>query len=240
MNDLPSHAPESVTRGFVEVPITGNFLFRNPLKGEARTVLVGFHGYAENAEIQFERLLTIPGSDKDLLCSIQALHPFYRTKTGEVVASWMTRFQREQAIIENRCFVDRVLDKLRERVPDHVPLVWSDFHKGLRWLTARSQVNDIDLPRWSYWVATSLRIWLRVRNRFSRQFFWVEGTGTVFIPPNSSRRIYGVSNPVEQKSYPVSSKEGTNGTRSLQGGWGNGSPTFWDRGEASLLEAKCD
>lgn len=115
----------------VEVSVQGCFLLREPRATSHRALIVGFHGYAENAEVQAARMSAIPGTDEDWICSIQALHPFYRTRTGEVVASWMTKFGREQAIRENRGYVDRVLDSLRERVPERIPLILYGFSQGV-------------------------------------------------------------------------------------------------------------
>ena len=39
-------------------------------------LLVGFHGYAEGAESQLERLRAIPGADRWTLVSVQGLHRF--------------------------------------------------------------------------------------------------------------------------------------------------------------------
>lgn len=69
-------------------------------------VLAGFHGYYENADIQLARLAAIPGADRWTLVSIQGLHRFYRARTEDVVASWMTRQDRELAIADNIAYVD--------------------------------------------------------------------------------------------------------------------------------------
>lgn len=130
---ISEEAPDSRQFGWrsVEVSVQGCYLLRGPQRGSGRILLVGFHGYAENAEVQAARMTAIPGTDEDWIGSIQALHPFYRTRTGEVVASWMTKFRREQAIRENRGYVDRVLDALRPTSPDHVPLVLYGFSQGV-------------------------------------------------------------------------------------------------------------
>lgn len=72
----------------------------------------------------------IPNADNFWLCSVQALHPFYNRKTGEVVASWMTRFHREAAIGENSLYVDRVLERLRDEVSPRIPLALYGFSQG--------------------------------------------------------------------------------------------------------------
>ena len=75
-------------------------------------LLVGFHGYAEDAEAQMSRLETIPRADSWPLVSIQALHRFYQRRTSRVVASWMTRQDRELAIADNVAYVGAVLEQV--------------------------------------------------------------------------------------------------------------------------------
>lgn len=93
----------------VETTVRGRYLLQAPRR-PGGLLLVGFHGYAEAAEAQLERLVGIPGSDEWLLVSVQALHPFYRGRSNEVVANWMTRFDRERAIEDNLRYVTAVLD----------------------------------------------------------------------------------------------------------------------------------
>ncbi len=80
-------------------------------------MLVGFHGYAESPETQLERLSAIPGADRWLRVSIQALHRFYQRRTTDIVASWMTRQHRELAIADNITFVGRVVDAVAREWP---------------------------------------------------------------------------------------------------------------------------
>lgn len=47
---------------------------RAPHPAPGAPVLVGFHGYAESAEVQLARLRDIPGADRWLLVSIQGPH----------------------------------------------------------------------------------------------------------------------------------------------------------------------
>ena len=75
-------------------------------------LLVGFHGYAESAEQQLERLRSIPGAQDWLRISIQGLHRFYRGRGDDVVASWMTRQDRDRAIVDNVAYVAAVLDDI--------------------------------------------------------------------------------------------------------------------------------
>lgn len=115
----------------VETTVRGYFLERVP-KGEGPfPLLVGFHGYAEAAEDSMRQLVQIPGSDRWLLCAVQGLSAFYNRRTGTVVASWMTRFEREEAIAGNLRFVDRVLDDLAARHPLAEVRVALGFSQGV-------------------------------------------------------------------------------------------------------------
>jgi len=98
--------------------------------GPARGWLVGFHGYAHNAEIFLGLLRGVALPDGWLLASVQALHPFYG-RNDEVVANWMTRQDRELAIADNIAYVDAVLDDLEgaHGVPD--TLVFAGFSQGV-------------------------------------------------------------------------------------------------------------
>ncbi len=110
--------------------VHGTYLVEAPetLDGGA-PLLVGFHGYGENAAIHLAELIRIPGASRFLCCSVQALHPFYN-KAGEVVASWMTRHDRERAIEDNLRYVAAVVARLRREHPVGEHLVFAGFSQG--------------------------------------------------------------------------------------------------------------
>jgi predicted esterase len=93
-------------------------------------LLVGFHGYGENAEIHLEQLRRLRGAARFRLASVQALHRFYKTKTGEVVASWMTKQDREQAIAHNIAYVARVVEEIEQEHGKAKHLVYAGFSQG--------------------------------------------------------------------------------------------------------------
>jgi predicted esterase len=71
----------------------------------------------------------IPGIDAWLVVAVQALHPFY-SRDQRIVASWMTREDRELAIADNVDYVGRVLDDVRSEWPVSHPLVFAGFSQG--------------------------------------------------------------------------------------------------------------
>lgn len=98
--------------------------------GAPAPLLVGFHGYGENGQGFLESLEAIPGLDAWHVASVQALHPFY-TRAGEVVAGWMTRFDRELAIADNVAYAQAAVAALREELAPSPVLVFAGFSQGV-------------------------------------------------------------------------------------------------------------
>lgn len=107
----------------------GTYLVAEP-EGEARVAVVGFHGYGETAADHLAAMQRIPGSEGWLLCSVQALHPFYK-RNGDVVAGWMTSFDRDNAIADNVGYVASVVKVLHRRYPSLERLAWIGFSQGV-------------------------------------------------------------------------------------------------------------
>ena len=115
------------------IPVTthGRYLVEPPRDGRPEAILVGFHGYAESAHTHLRRLQAIPRADRSVLVAIQGLHRFYRSRTNDVIASWMTREDREHAIADNIAYVNAVVAAVTAEWPQHVPLVLSGFSQGV-------------------------------------------------------------------------------------------------------------
>jgi predicted esterase len=107
----------------------GRVLVREARAAVRKGILVGFHGYVENAAIQMDRLAAIPGSEGWTLVSIQGLHRFYRGRTDEVVASWMTREDRDEAIADNLSYVSAALEQVPHDSATRV--VYAGFSQGV-------------------------------------------------------------------------------------------------------------
>jgi predicted esterase len=111
--DFTSHVIAATTHG--------RFLVRN---GPPERLLVGFHGFAENAEAHLEQQLQIRGAEAWTVVSVQALNRFY-ARTN-IVGCWMTSQDRELAIADNIEYVRSVVDSL----PNARTLVFSGFSQG--------------------------------------------------------------------------------------------------------------
>jgi dienelactone hydrolase len=120
------------TERLVATTVHGRYLLR---AGAPERLLIGFHGYAESAETHLGELLRIPRSEEWTVVAVQALHPFYN-RAQEVVANWMTRQNREEAIADNLAYVRKVVSDF----PAPSRLVFAGFSQGvaMAWRAAAS------------------------------------------------------------------------------------------------------
>lgn len=107
----------------IETITHGRYLVR---AGDPRRLLVGFHGYAENAAEHLAQLQQIPGGEEWTIVAAQGLNRFYRGRTPVVVASWMTREDRELAIADNIAYARAIVDNF----PQRERLVFAGFSQG--------------------------------------------------------------------------------------------------------------
>ena len=130
---MSSRQPAASIRAFqLSTTVRGHYLVESSGSDDERLpLLVGFHGYAETAAVHLEALRRIPGIEGWRRCAVQGLHSFYRGKTGEVAASWMTRFNREQAIEDNVRYVAAVIERVGEDYPTREPLAYAGFSQGV-------------------------------------------------------------------------------------------------------------
>jgi predicted esterase len=112
----------------IETRTHGRYLVSRPPRGGA--LLVGFHGYAENAELQLNVLNRIAREPGVGVISIQALNRFY-TKGNRVVAGWMTSQDRELAIADNIAYVSAVIAEVEREHGSARRLVYAGFSQGV-------------------------------------------------------------------------------------------------------------
>lgn len=120
-----------IETGAVSALTRGHYRIRIPESDGPHPLLIGFHGYAQNAEEHLQDLLKIPGAEEWALCAAQGLHLFYRRIDRIVGASWMTRFGRDEAIVDNLGYISRLVASLRHRYDVDGPLVYCGFSQGV-------------------------------------------------------------------------------------------------------------
>ena len=114
----------------IEATTHGRYFTAPPEDGGPAPLLVGFHGYGETAEQHLDALRRIPGHERWLVVSVEALHLFY-TKTRDVVGCWMTRVLRDEAIEDNTGYVARVLEEVRRDPAAGEGVVFAGFSQGV-------------------------------------------------------------------------------------------------------------
>jgi predicted esterase len=112
----------------IETPTHGRVLVVDAVESPARGTIVGFHGYGQSADTMLSELQRIPGASRWRLVSVQALNRFYTRGDESVVASWMTRQDRDAAIADNIEYINRAIDAVLGA--DQQPLVYLGFSQG--------------------------------------------------------------------------------------------------------------
>lgn len=123
-------AHDLITRN-IETRTHGRYLLDAPAAAGPHPLFVGFHGYGENAETLMRQLRAIVGQRRWLIVSVQALARFYTRGDREIVASWMTRQDRELAIADNIAYVSAVVNEVRREHPVNDTLVYAGFSQGV-------------------------------------------------------------------------------------------------------------
>jgi predicted esterase len=118
---------------FVETSTHGRVLVRDAASGSPRGFLFAFHGYGQAADTILAELEKIPGIGGWTVVSVQALHRFYTRDERAIVASWMTRQDRELAIADNVEYVDRAVDAVVGPARASTPraIVFAGFSQGV-------------------------------------------------------------------------------------------------------------
>ncbi len=115
----------------IETRMHGRYLRKRLGNGGRPPLLVGFHGYAQSAEEMMEPLERMAGERDAVLVAVQGLNRFYNVKAQKVVASWMTKQDRELAIEDNVEYVSAIVDEVRRELRgDTGPLVFVGFSQG--------------------------------------------------------------------------------------------------------------
>jgi predicted esterase len=131
MTSGPESERDDVLVQLVETAVHGRYLVVPPAVNGPVPLLVGFHGYGENAAMQLRRLEQLESADGWLKVSIQGLYRFYARDHRTVVASWMTSEDRLHAIDDNFAYVSKVLQNVKSQLPTTEGTVFAGFSQGV-------------------------------------------------------------------------------------------------------------
>ena len=111
----------------VETVTHGRVVVRDAVSTPSRGAVAVFHGYAQSAEMILRDIEGIAGLERWMMVAVQGLHRFYTRDNQTVIASWMTRQDRERAITDNVAYVDRAIDAA---VPADSKLLFLGYSQG--------------------------------------------------------------------------------------------------------------
>ena len=126
-------------------PLMAGILCRQVLV-PGRRFLWGSTDMRRPAEEELRRLRAIPGIGRWTVVSVEGLHQFYRRRTNEVVASWMTRQNRELLIADNTAYISQVIRRVAEDFSPGAALVTPGFPKVLPWPIERPPLWIVRWP----------------------------------------------------------------------------------------------
>ncbi|MCC6350177.1 MAG: phospholipase [Candidatus Eisenbacteria bacterium] len=127
---MPDDSHDPLLR-FAPATVHGRYFVRPPAGTGGACWLVGFHGQGQTAEAFFPSLARVPRSGRWLVASVQGLNRYYSGRSDAVVANWMTRQDREQAIADNVAWVDGVCDALEREFGPPRAIVFAGFSQGV-------------------------------------------------------------------------------------------------------------
>jgi predicted esterase len=112
----------------IPTPTTGRLLIEDRSADPPAGLLVGCHGYGQDADAMLDEMRRIPGRERWRLASVQALHRFYSRNNERVIASWMTRQDRDAAIADNIQYLKRAVEAAG--APAEHAIVYIGFSQG--------------------------------------------------------------------------------------------------------------
>lgn len=125
----------------ITIPKTAHYYTIGEVGDHIERMVIAFHGYGQAARkfiYKFEGL----DDGKTLIVCPEGLSRFYwKNFTGDVVASWMTREDRQDDIDDNMNYLNTLLADLLTKISDKVEITVLGFSQGCptasRWVSSQ-------------------------------------------------------------------------------------------------------
>jgi len=119
---------------------TANIYQLGEFSAETETLWIVCHGYGQRADY-FLRHFEVLDSGKNVVVAPEGLSRFYRQgSSGNVGASWMTKYNRENEIRDYVTYLNQLFDSLKPAFPENMKVNILGFSQGgatvCRWLAA--------------------------------------------------------------------------------------------------------
>lgn len=139
-------------RHSIRVEKTARYFLSGEITAATETLLIACHGYAQLAD-EFLRSFEGLASEKCVIAAPEGLHRFYAKGSSEkVVASWMTKEERDADISDYVAFLDQFFLELKNQSASIRKIVLLGFSQGAatasRWVSlgnARTEIQELIL-----------------------------------------------------------------------------------------------
>lgn len=175
----------------IAVEKTARYFTLNPAEGQAKHIWIILHGYAQHAGY-FIRKFTPLDRDDTLVVAPEGMHRFYQEGfSGRVVASWMTKDDREADINDNTNYLNQLVVKLSADHPKAKIRVLAFSQGGAtacRW-AVKSKVPIEQLVLWAASFPPDLDLGQHGEKLNTLNLILVMGTKDPFIEEKDIRQV---------------------------------------------------
>ncbi|MFC3879020.1 alpha/beta hydrolase [Algoriphagus namhaensis] len=155
-------------------------------KGSEKLVFVCFHGYGQLAEFFIQKFLPFSSEEVLIVAPEGTNYQYLKEFTGRIGANWMTRHERELAIVNNHMFLDSLLADILDRFDQQPKIAVLGFSQGAatatRWAAVWSKKVDY-LILWAGVFAHDLKVHEAKSSFEKTQIFSVFGDQDEFVTP---------------------------------------------------------
>ena len=128
----------------ITVPKTARYFVQGKAGEQVKTVWFVCHGYGQAADYFLKNFKSLE-NEHSLIVAPEGLHRFYWEKfSGRVVASWMTKEDREDDINDYVLYLDKVYEEVMQGLPADVNITALGFSQGTstvcRWIANRKSI----------------------------------------------------------------------------------------------------
>lgn len=169
----------------ITIPKTAHYYTIGEIGEHIERLIIAFHGYGQAAR-KFVHKFEGLDDGKTLVVCPEGLSRFYwKNFTGDVVASWMTREDRDDDIKDNMNYINLLFESISAQLADNVEVSVLGFSQGCptasRWVS--SQQPDIHhLILWAGQLAHDENYAAASDYFKNKHLFFVYGTEDEFLP----------------------------------------------------------
>ena len=136
----------------IVIPKTARFYTLGNYTEATKEVVIVLHGYAQLAKYFIQKFESIQSKER-IIVAPEGLSKFYwQGMDGRVVASWMTKEDRQNEIIDQKNFLDKIYEHIQRQYPN-TKITLFGFSQGvatlLRWIYNTEAIRFDKIVLWA-------------------------------------------------------------------------------------------